>query len=361
MNEMSPEQAFQILDLHPDAGEEELKKAFRDKSQTNHPDKPNGDETTQKLINEARSVAESVIVGHASLVALRSGNAILRFEKALAAERAARQAHETETVYKRNHTRLLHRIKYATLLMGVVNGALGWFGDKLLPELANRADLGGVATLELLFKLLTGACVAAAGIMQFLVHRVEADIEAWADELRDPRACAAKLAAAFDYRDESLIDETSIILDTRRKSADQHDTPDALHERVTASSFGFFSTFASAEHVRLLLLKSIEHGLITRIAPGSLQPDTVLNYQVHFLPSTFRPKPPVPPTSPTVAEARSTLIAGLLLSAIAGSLTLYLGFAKHSWWAIVPAFFILPAIALITSGFSDIHKAKQGW
>jgi DnaJ-like protein len=355
MSEMSPARAFEILGLTPDANEEALKKAFREKSRASHPDTHAGDEATQKLLNEAKDVAARIISGNTSLIALASERAILRFETAVASEKAARQARDTENSIKRTRTGRLHTLKYLALVVGGISAGLGWLGDNFLNELIEKLAPHDALSLRLGFKFAALFALAIAAWFQFRVNRIEANIAVLAEELDDPRTCASKLALALNYADLPIVERSDL-------SANDHPsggTHDPLYLVSTIRSF--LTGLTPAEEQRLILLKSIEHGLLIPITPAEIGPKTIFQYRVNFVPSVFW-QPPVPkqPTQRTQAmDARVALTTGLLCFVIFGALVVYLAVVKHTWWALAPVLLCLSGLGMITEGISALIMLRR--
>lgn len=97
---------------------------------------------------------------------------------------------------------------------------------------------------------------------------------------------------------------------------------------------------------------------------GELTPDTVDTYVLKFKPSRFTvaeatPDPPSASRVPAWSDARSAIGAGIINILLFGGGTVYLIWAKSSWWAILTGIFCLGGGALLIGGISNLLTLKQ--
>jgi hypothetical protein len=279
----------------------------------------------------------------------------------------------------------LHFLKYGALVLGVVSAALGWFGDNLLSEAAKKLDPSGTGNFELNFKLFALFFAAIAGGLQLLVQHTEARIEQFKEELGDPRICASKLAQALDYNDTSIIDEDKFLMGDREPPSDHSTASERSESRPTPlAAFRLLlgTPLDRSERRKILLLKSVEHGLLVPAAHDIVRPDTVFSYQLAFAPSAFRPKDgsvtslsPMPAESSSgfrpregnvsssstvpATDAKEMIVTGFGLFAVFGGLAVFLWVGKHSWWAVAPALLGAPGSLLMLGGIAEWLTAKR--
>jgi len=328
---MSVEEAFQILGLSPDADVEDVKAVYRRLSKEHHPNK-GGDTNAQSELNEARTVALDSIVGHKALVALdEMGRSIQEWQRAMLADRAGRQANDTARAIRRRRVRPLLQMKYFAWVVGLIAAAFALVSETLLPFLPAE-----VARLSLMFGLPFGLF---GGAFQLMIRGFEHRLESFMEDLTDPRTCAFELARALDYRDTPLVLEDEI---HAKSSSD-----------MAVSSFPFSPKVSQIERRRLLILKSLEHGLLESLSAEKITLDAPVQYKLSFKPSRFRP-PPEQQTAPTRAaskkEARFVILVGGTLFAIFAAPTLYLGVVQETLWSIAPGVFACFALLLLIGG-----------
>jgi len=330
MGGMTPQEALQLLGLSPDSDQSDLTKAFHDLSQRHHPDKPDGDGKRQARLNEAREVAAAYIADRKALVPLQLQRTVHELERSLAAETAARRASEIATSGKRRRIRPLQAIKYGALLCAAFAGAIGWFGDNLLPRFIS--SLTGPAIdpnpFREEFKMLAIWLGAAAGILQFLVQRHSFLVETYTEQLSDGEFCARELARALDYTSKKEVEEAEISTDWQ-------------------SGFFPFDQILGLDPTdrrRVLILKSVEHGLLESIRDSTkpYKRSYKTNYRLgEFRPPEASPRPPPPPM--TMREAAMGFGVAVTLSCIFGAAALYF-YTNGSGWMYIPGFFALVAL-----------------
>lgn len=131
-------------------------------------------------------------------------------------------------------------------------------------------------------------------------------------------------------------------------------------------SFGFSATLSQEDFRRLLLPKAIEHRLLDPVEPQHLNFETTIQYRVLFRPSVFQPQPKPPPEPgkpPTPKEALGEMLAGGVMTAIPGAISVYLVVFHRSWWALLPSFLGLGPLALLVTvypvGWRRLEKKDQ--
>jgi len=350
---MLVKEAFEILRLSPEADEGELKKAYRDLTRVTHPDMATGNAERQAELNEAYQVASAAILGQNPLVSLHVDRSIQRFERSLYIERAARQASELAQKIGRRGARPLQQLKYVAWTIGVMSAGVAWFGDNLFPALlsAISTEAQPVVKQALFFNALVLA--VAGGMLQLLLQRLQHSLDSYMDELDDPRFCATELSEILGYRDANSVLEHEI-------------TPsvtEPFHGPVSPP-FGILNGLLNITQVdrrRLLILKSVGHGLLLEVRPEQITPDAVVQYEIKYQPSGFRPsrQPTEPMNEPmSINDARWMTLSGCALFLLLAGVTSYLAIVQHTLWSIAPGFFAFIGLVFALSGIGEWKGAK---
>ncbi len=346
---MTVDQAFQLLGIPVNSDEAAIAKAYYELSQLHHPDKPGGDGDRQAEINQAHEIALAAAGEDRALVLIRNTQALNEVKALVLAEQAARKATEHVATAKRRGVGPLHRMKTIAWLAGGVTAIVAFIPDKILPLLPkDQQDL-----MKPMFGMTTAMLAIVGGFFQFRATRLSNQIDAFADELDDPRGCAQALASILHYEDVAVVDESRI------RPADIHHSPwnpiDLLQGMVSRG------ISYEVERERLIQLKALQHGLISAIPVEVIMPNSVPTFKVNFQPSSFRRKPAEPPAPPKPMPKREamleTLVGGTGLVGLI-SLAVYLGAFRHSWWAVAPGFFSLSMVGLFMDGVSNWMKAR---
>jgi len=351
MEQMTVERAFEILGLSSDADDGALRKAYHKLSFVNHPDMPSGDPRRQAELNEAYEIASAAVTGRNALVSARLGRSIQNFEKAIESQHAGQRANEEAQRLVRGSVRQLQSWKNAILMGGLASAALAAFGKDLVPWLLSNKDPAQQAALQPVLIAIVGVCGLMAAFLQLSVKRIEDRVEAFVQEVSDPRKCAAELARVLDYEDVNVVDEDRII-----SASIKVPLVFALREVTLQRSL---PSAARDEWFRVLVLKAIEHGLLVPIKPERVTPAMVVQYNVAFEPSRFRLPPPPPPIPRLPKDARSDaiLFAGMFLVFV--SATLALALLKHTLWSILPGFFSFGGLMGFIASVAEMREARN--
>jgi hypothetical protein len=336
---MTLEEALEILGLASHCDQAELTRAFHTLSKNYHPDINSESGEYQLKLNEARDIVSAYLLESKALVPLQVRHAIQKFENTLSAERAARQVRETASAAKVIRARPLQKIKYLTLVLAAFAVAVGWFGENILPNVFN--DIANATPNEILlyqhvFKGAAFVFGAASALLQLVIQRQSLLIEQFVDNLDDAEVCAKRLAKAVRFEDRSQLTQDEIAAPGNRLGP--------ITQLLVAPD--------PIDAKRILVLKSIEHGLLKTILPmdhgnRSLRPQ----YEITIRPSEFgKPPPEDDMPSPkddmlTTADAGLGLLIGCL---VALGLLLWLAVnLRSTWWVWLPS--ILAGMVLVGS------------
>jgi hypothetical protein len=346
---MTVEQAFQVLGIAADSDEAAVTKAYHELSELHHPDKVGGDGDRQAEINEAHEIALAAAGESRALVLIRNTQALNEVKALVLSEQAARKATEQVATAKRRGVGPLHRMKTISWLAGGAAAVAAFIPDKILPLMPkDQQDLW-----KPMFGMTTAMLAILGGFFQFRATRLSNQIDAFSDELDDPRGCAQALASILHYEDVAVVDESRI------RPADAHHHPPRnpldLLQGVVLPRFSY-----EIERERIIQLKAIQHGLLTAIPVEVVTPNSVPTFKVNFQPSSFRRVSPEPPAAAKPMRKEEailqTFVGAIGLVGLIG-LAVYLGEFRRSWWAVAPGFFSLSMVALLLEGVSNWKKA----
>lgn len=349
MAPLSIEKAFTLLGLSEDATEEELRRTYRKKSGEHHPDKPDGDNAAQSKINEAYTIALEYLSNKRGIIPLTVEKSLMHVDHALSQQKAFLRAKETTERLRKSKTYNLNRLKYLMWFIGATTGVVALFGKTLLPMLVPEGK-DYFDTVRLLFANLTFVLGILGFFLQWGVTSIQNRIDSYAEEISDKKTCASRLSEVLKYTDHPVIDETKII----------HSNPQGGPSNAISLPFPI-PTLHGSDLYSILLQKSLEYGLLEEIEQKELRPNTIARYKVTFSPMLFKPQdiPKQDPKPMTVREARSMLLAVVVLLLLFGSGTAWLGIVKKSLWALLTGFFSLGFIGLAGEAISSWRNAVR--
>ncbi len=319
MDEMSIEKAFEVLGLPMEADSAALKKAYRKCAMLSHPDKATGSEEKMKEIQEARKLVAAFISGKNAIVPLTNKHTIQRFDESLIKDRAARQANESARVSTRRRVKPFQRLKYLAWGTGLISAGIVWFSDNIFAQFLTQVPEEEQWIYKLVLAIPALIFVTIGAILHIIAQGIEYKTQLFLDELGDLKTCAARLSQAIGYRDIKLLQEEKI--GTDKLNCEQ----------------GHSGNIRVIDQRRLLLLKSVEHGLLVPVVPREILPVTTKQYKVTFKPSAFKPRDQETETEGVFSDtdASSMIVAGAVSSLLFGIPTLLVQ-KKYGWWALIP-------------------------
>lgn len=348
MERMSIDEAFSLLDVPLDADEEQIKQRYYEKSKIHHPDKLEGDHEIQAKLNEAYDIASAYSKIRYSVIRLETSDLLETLSKALETQRPSLDAEATAQRIKKRKTKHLQRMKVALWVIGGIAGIFALFGKELFPLLYPKTDNQSPSSFENLLKLLSFTFGVAGLILQMIITRIGNRIDAFMENISERQDCALELATCLRFEDIESFCEYDITLPIGVRSL-----PPPWETLLDTS----------VEFRRVLLKKSLEHGLIEVVRQESFTPDSVDTYRLRFRPGLFKPRHEPnkkPETKPmTREEARSLIIFGGVWFLALGGLTTYLIVVSSSLWSILTGILAFLGVGLFGIGIEGLMKKPK--
>jgi len=288
--EMTLEEAYEILKIGPESTLAEITKSWHDLSKRHHPDSSKDDENVQSELNHARDLLTGKGTSR-QLVPIAIKRELQRIEKDLIAQKASIQLADYVGVTKRRRTRSIQAIKYIAIILTTVAAGIGWLNTddtsqaidsmRRSLDLENQAQtifgsigahLGAIGhqlaiSLEP-YKQTGRQCAVCLGIIAaffqgFVVHQSYL-VESLKDNLADDDYCSDHLwhLGLFQIEDQFTAKDL-VELSTRVpffKSSDRKSLSQRLREILLTPSR--WLRLDPEQQVRVTILKSLEHGII---------------------------------------------------------------------------------------------------
>lgn len=349
MTMISVEKAFSLLGLPSSSSVEEIKQAYRKKTDKHHPDRPDGDDTVQAAINGAYKIALDYVENMRGIVPLRIEKSLKHVDQVIEQQQAFFRAKETAERLSKRKTTKLNRVKFIMLFFGVLVAILALFGKTLLPVFFSEGS-EYFKVSKIIFAEVTFVFGIFVIFLQWKVTSIQNRIDAYIEKLSDKKNCASLLAEVLNYTDHNVIDEDNIL-----KVVKNGDSIGGLLPLLSILGF------SKSEFYPILLQKSIEHTLLEEMKQDELRPETVSKYKVLFKPSLFKPLdiPEKKPEPMTLSSARAMLITSIVLLLLFGSGTAWLAIVKISPWAVLTGFFSLASMGMLLGAIDSIKEASN--
>ncbi len=334
--DMTIEEAYKFLEADYSATEDQLKKNFHELSLKNHPDlnEQNTDEF-QKLLNEAYDVAvTSCKTRSSNLISLAVENSLSQLNRNY---ELIHYRGEADSFIKKIYTTKIARtrpVSYMLWLCTAILGIVAFFGKEIFPTLTVSPTMQNNA------KLFTAIIGLSALIFQFLRDNIKNRIETISSELQDKKVAALELSKLLNFKNLETFDSTSLVIGNEDSEA--------------PTSTMFFGLNAN-ERVKLIVLKSKEHGLIEPVKSSFLTPNSMDLYIIKFKPAEFI----VLNTSlrQEIIRTEKDIIndtrIGLVLFTVGFISTVLIIYFLKSYWAILSGFFTIGGFILWLNSKSE--------
>ena len=265
-HEMDIDKAFRILGLPIDASEDDIKRAYRNLTNTTHPENPHRDSDKCKVLNLAKERAIAYSKIKYAVIPVNSRVMSQNIRRALTLYTGFYASEKAYAIHRRA-SRLINTLKWLALTFGGISGAIAIMKEQVakIPgvnsETLNSLNIGLVP-----LALLSGTI---GFLLQMLISYNRRGIEAYLDRISDKKECAYTLAELLGYEDKARISEN-----------------DLANHTLVSEIIPFLSLFKSLltrqELTRVVLAKAVEHGLLVPEENEQITPSYTQTYKLDF-------------------------------------------------------------------------------
>ena len=260
--------AFEKLNLPLIASEQEVKKAFKELSRVHHPDKEGGSTAKQTEINKAYEIALKVASTGTGLILSETENSLLAINKSLNIQIAQGKIDQFNKDYEKKSIKPFLKQRNVVYGLVILSTVIALFGKNILP-LFSSIDKGTMSMVQAYF----GGASFLLGILglhfQSQATTSQHKIDDILNSLPNKSTCAGELANLLNYEDITEFKENNLLSKETKTST--------------------YKKLSSSQKNKLIIIKALEHGLISKNDEEVISPSSVEVYKLNqiFKPSLF--------------------------------------------------------------------------